>query len=544
MRAREKTASTVPADSASVEELRAQLREAEETLRAIRTGDADAIVVQGENQEWVYTLQSADQPYRDLVEQMREGALILTIDGDILYSNRHFADMVEFSIEEIVSGPLDRFIQGADLAAVTGEESGARRCLLIARSGRRIPIQLSHSTTIHNGVERRNLIITDLREILNAESGRERAERENRLKDEFLAMLGHELRNPLAAISTGATLLQSNPVPERRAWIEQMLARQVTQLQRLVDDLVDVSRINRGKIGLRKEAVLLQKVLEAAATSVEELIAQRRHQLTMPPPQEIYLNADPARLEQMVVNLLTNAAKFTSSGGEIRLSAEQVDNEVVIRCRDTGRGLSAEMLESIFEPFVQIDAAHGRSDSGLGVGLTLVRKLAELHGGTVTAASRGLGEGSEFTLRLPSPAASGKVTPAIEEQNARDTTQFRVRRVLLVDDNDDLAESLTMDLSDSGHNVVVAHDGETAISIASNERPEVVLLDIGLPGMDGFAVAERLRAMPEMQRAMIIAISGYKLPSEIDVARTGIDLFLTKPIKRERLAELLQAEKA
>jgi PAS domain S-box-containing protein len=358
----------------------------------------------------------------------------------------------------------------------------------------------------------------------------------DRRKDEFLAMLGHELRNPLAAISTGASLLQSNPSPERRRWVEEMLTRQANQLQRLVDDLLDVSRISRGKIELRKERVLLQPILKTSVAAVDGLMSQRGHQLSLSAPsQEIWLEADPARLQQVLVNLLTNAAKYTPDGGTVWLSAELLEQQVIIRCRDTGVGLSAENLDSIFEPFVQFGPQKGERGTGLGMGLTLARNLAELHGGSIQVSSAGPGQGSEFALRLPALASTEPLWAAADRRDPL-STLAQSFRILVVDDNRDLAESLALFLRGDGHEVSVAHDGETAIPIASRQRPEIVLLDIGLPGIDGYAVAERLRSSPHLRHAIIVAMSGR---GRIEQG-TPFDACLVKPIEHRHLIALLQ----
>jgi PAS domain S-box-containing protein len=381
------------------------------------------------------------------------------------------------------------------------------------------------------------LDITDIKE---AEAALRDADRR---KDEFLAVLGHELRNPLAAISTGITLLQSGPAPERRAWVEQMIARQVKQLERLVDDLLDVSRITLGKIELRKERVGLREILVESVASVEDLITQQRHQLSLAElSPEIYLQADPARLEQMLVNLLTNAAKYTPEGGRIWLSATQANETVAIRCRDTGVGLSPQEIEAIFEPFVQLGSRAGRPASGLGMGLTLVRELAQMHGGTATASSPGPGQGSEFVLSLPALTPDAAEPPTSMDQAVGPAAASRSRKVLVVDDNRDLAESLALFLRAAGHDVSVAYDGETAIPLAAKEKPDTVLLDIGLPGMDGFAVAERLRAEPSLKHTVIVAVSGRKLKEE---AEEGVfDAQLVKPVGHQQLSALLQAKMA
>jgi PAS domain S-box-containing protein len=383
---------------------------------------------------------------------------------------------------------------------------------------------------------------SDVTDIKEAEDALREADRR---KNEFLATLGHELRNPLAAISTGVTLLQSGPAPDRRAWIEEMMTRQVKQLQRLVDDLLDVSRITRGKIELRRERVPLLKPLEGAVAAAADLMKQQGIELSFSaPPPEIHVDADPARIEQMVVNLLTNAAKYTPEGGRVWLSVEQVDEDVIIRCRDTGVGLSPDILEAIFEPFAQFNLSAERIAGGLGMGLTLVRALAEMHGGSVVAASGGPGKGSEFAIHLPAAPSCEPQEPVPTLQDCVPAPPSQPLKILVVDDNRDLAQSLALFFRDAGHEVAVAHDGETAIPMALRQRPEIVFLDIGLPGMDGFGVADQLRASEHLHGTMIVAISGWKLHERAKSAGTPFDVQLVKPLAREQLVELLQQRNA
>jgi CheY-like chemotaxis protein len=273
--------------------------------------------------------------------------------------------------------------------------------------------------------------------------------------------------------------------------------------------------------------------------AVEDVITHCHLSLSMP-DQPVYLEADPARLEQIIVNLLTNAAKYTPEGGKIWLSAQQERCEVVIRCRDTGQGLSAEMIDAIFQPFVQFrsSADHGRT--GLGMGLTLVKNLVEMHGGSTKASSEGLGKGSEFVLRLPAGSQQVSQISADTRQPISSEVTTEPCKILVVDDNRDLAESLGVFLQGVGHEALLAHDGESAISIAARDQPDIVLLDIGLPGMDGFAVADRLRAMPGLKRTRIAAISGHKAPEAAEINSARFDAYFVKPLVHEELLEFLR----
>jgi PAS domain S-box-containing protein len=364
----------------------------------------------------------------------------------------------------------------------------------------------------------------------------------DRRKDEFLAMLAHELRNPLAAIRNAVTLSEGGSGAHEIGWSMEVIQRQLQQLTRLIDDLFDVSRITRGKIQLRKEHLDAAPILRRAIEAVQPLLEERQHELTVSfRPGTLYLEADPTRLEQIVVNLLTNAAKYTEAGGHISLHAKNDGNEIVISVRDNGLGIPPEKLPQMFELFVQGDRSLARSEGGLGIGLTLVRSLAEMHGGSVLAYSEGLGKGSEFVVRLPaSKRAAGPARPAPTATAIPGPTPpaSRPARILVVDDNMDSAHTLAKLLSRQGHDVRTVYDGPSAIEAARAHRPEFVLLDIGLPGMDGYQVAARLRQANE--HSILIALSGYGQESDRNRSReAGFHHHLVKPVEHGLLAELL-----
>ena len=358
-----------------------------------------------------------------------------------------------------------------------------------------------------------------------------------RSKDEFLAMLGHELRNPLAPILMALNLMKSRAPEDERARL--VIERQVKHLTRLVDDLLDVSRATMGKIDLRREPLEVATAVARAVEVSAPLMELKKHQLTVKAPGNgLMVAGDPVRLAQVFGNLLNNSAKYTDAGGHIELDARREGTEVVIRVRDDGIGIAPDRIGPIFDLFVQGDQPTDRSQSGLGIGLTLVRSLVQLHGGYVEAYSEGVGHGSEFTVRLP---ALEEEVPAPRSQQRPMAELGRRRRVLVVDDNRDAAEMLGEALRHEGHEVREAYDGLTALVAAAQFQPQLVLLDLGLPGMDGFEIARRLRADPQFGEALkIVALTGYG--QEQDRRRTaavGIDRHLVKPVSLDAILEVL-----
>jgi PAS domain S-box-containing protein len=376
--------------------------------------------------------------------------------------------------------------------------------------------------------------ITDRKQL--EEELRRRAEQlqeADRRKDEFLAMLSHELRNPLAPVRNALHIMKlpgAGAVAVRHA--REIVERQIQHLVRLVDDLLDVSRIMQDKIELHKEEVELTVVVGRAIETAQPAIDAQGHQLDVAiPDTPIRVVADIIRLSQVISNLLTNAAKYTDQAGRLWLAVEREQNQAVIRVRDTGIGMPPELLPRVFDLFVQADRSLARSQGGLGIGLTLVKRLVEMHGGTVTALSPGPGQGSEFIIRLPAlPEPPGLATGATAEPGYCRPPGPR-RRILVVDDSVDTAESAAMVLRMAGHEVRVAHDGPSALDTVQTFRPEILLLDIGLPGMSGYEVARRLRAQPEGQTLVLAAMTGYG--HEDDRRRSqeaGFDVHLTKPL--------------
>jgi PAS domain S-box-containing protein len=367
----------------------------------------------------------------------------------------------------------------------------------------------------------------------------------DRRKDEFLAMLAHELRNPLAPIYNAVRVMRLlGPEDGNMQWARDVIERQVQHMSRLVDDLLDVSRITRGKITLRKEIVEVVTLIACAVEMSRPFIDTRHHELTVSmPPEPLCVTGDPTRLAQVLGNLLNNAAKFTEEGGKIRLTVVREDEDVVITVSDTGIGIPPELLPQVFDLFTQGQQLLDRSQGGLGIGLTLVRELAEMHGGSVHARSAGLRQGSEFMVRLP------LVTPNRSERGADSTPRLgmlppqRSRaatcRVLVVDDNVDAAQSLALCLQVMGYEVQARHDGPAALEAAETFRPRIVLLDIGLPGMNGYEVARCLRQRVSDHLALI-AMTGFGQQRDRRRAQqAGFDRYVVKPVDPEALEKLL-----
>ena len=368
----------------------------------------------------------------------------------------------------------------------------------------------------------------------------EEIRRADRQKNDFLSMLAHELRNPLAPIRNAAQLLEIRvpDVPEIK-WACEVVDRQVMQMVRLVDDLLDVARITRDKILLHRQTIALSIVVERAIEASRPVIDARDHELFVElSSNPVLINGDLARLTQVLTNLLNNAAKYTEPKGRIWLTTSIENDLAVIRVRDTGIGIPSHMLESVFDLFTQVDRALERSHGGLGIGLTLVKRLVEMHQGTVEARSNGLGNGSEFILRLPIHAKAAE--PVVDHPNGTGTISTALRRILVVDDNRDSAQTLSMMLDLMGHQTAMAFEGGEAIEVVTIDPPELIFLDIGLPRLNGYEVCRRIRELPGGNDIVIVALTGWG--QEDDRRRStdaGFDFHLVKPIDLATLEELL-----
>jgi two-component system CheB/CheR fusion protein len=366
----------------------------------------------------------------------------------------------------------------------------------------------------------------------------EELQRTERRMNEFLAMLGHELRNPLAPMQTALEVLDLKGGEARAMeWARKVFGRQVHHLARLVDDLLDVSRITSGKISLRFETLELGRLVQETVETMRPQIEARDHKLTVEAPDEpLNVRGDSTRLAQILTNLLGNAAKYTPDGGAIRVTVERDGDFALISVIDNGIGIVPELVPRMFDLFVQGDRALDRKEGGLGIGLTLVKRLTELHGGTVAAASSGLRQGSQFTVRMPLRAAEAIGTKFVPGA----TQPERVFRVLVVDDNEDAAQSLAMLLEILGHRVETASDAPSALSRAPVFQPDLVLLDVGLPNMNGYEVARALRAQPSLRDSTLVACTGYGQDEDRRKAReAGFDHHLVKPVHMSDLEQIL-----
>ena len=520
-------------------ELEARCREAEETLEAIRTGDVDALVVDGPHGAQVYTLEGADQPYRVMVERMQEGAATLNPGGVVLYANDRLAAMLRVPLEHLTGCALEQFVDAGERApfrALLAAGDGRLESTFVASDGSVIPVFLA-AGPLPLAVEHAVcLVVTDL----TLRKQTEAMAIADRRKSDFIAMLSHELRNPLGPLLHAAHVLgriaSAESAVERA---QQIILRQVTHMAKVVDDLLEVSRIDRGQILLRHEPLDLARLVR---TTVEDhrvaLEAKRLTVAVSVPDEPVWISADPTRLAQVVTNLVHNATKFTDVGRVgVHLGVDEHAGMAVLALSDTGIGMDAETLESIFDSFSQADRSLDRTRGGLGLGLVLVKGLVELHGGDVRASSAGLGHGSHFVVRLPlDRTARAPVSAPV------DGVRGRPYRVLVIEDHVDAADSLRVLLELGGHTVVVAYTGAAGIEAGRTFQPEVVLCDIGLPdGMDGYAVARALRAQPGLSRCRLVALTGYGRHQDRQRAReAGFDLHVVKPVDVSDLERLLR----
>jgi PAS domain S-box-containing protein len=513
-------------------------------------------------------VQNARYSLQTTLTSIGDGVISTDTSGNVVFANPAAQLLLEKSQVDLVGADVREVIRIVD--EVTREEiespiqrvlrSGlivgpSDRALLITDGGKECPIDDSAAPIRDSGGELTGavLIFRDIsgrratEKLLETQATelRQRAEAlkaADERKDQFLAMLAHELRNPLAPIRNAAEVLKRIGMPhiKEKTAIE-VIERQARHLTHLVDDLLDVSRITRGKVTLQQETLELCAIVDAAIEISRPLIQLRKHKLTLVRSQDlVYVNGDLTRLAQVISNLLNNAAKFTDPGGEIIIETLRKHNEAIIRVIDNGIGLSPSLIPYVFDLFAQADRTLDRSQGGLGVGLTLAKTLVEMHGGVVEAKSAGPGQGSEFTVKLPAVSVV-----AIASKEASSETSFSVgprRRILIVEDNSDAAEMLSVMLKLDGHVVRITLEGTEALQAAREFRPDAILCDIGLPGMDGYQVAAHLREQPEFAKTLLIAVSGYgREEDRVHSRQAGFHFHLTKPVDHRRLSELLRS---
>jgi len=367
----------------------------------------------------------------------------------------------------------------------------------------------------------------------------------NRHKDEFLAMLAHELRNPLAPIHNAVQMMRNPQLPAAQlVWAREVIERQLGHLTKLVDDLLDVSRITRGKINVQRAPVELATVVSRAVETVQPMLSRQRHELVVNvAPEPLYIDGDLTRLTQIVGNILSNAIKYTDAGGRIELTAGSIGESVEIRIQDNGIGIEPAALPAVFDLFTQSSQLNGSSQTGLGIGLALAKRLVEMHGGDLQAYSEGSGKGSEFIVRLPrqTPEAAAAAAGHAEAAHAAEAAvPTPARRILVADDNRDSLDTLAWLLQLGGHEIHKAMDGVQALEAATRVRPDLVLLDIGMPGMDGYEVARRIRAQPWGRDATLVALTGWGQENDRKRSReAGFDTHCIKPLDLKRLSVLL-----
>ena len=538
---------------AEIERLRLRLSESEDTLRAIRAGEVDALVVDHR----LYVLRDVEsltsRLRNDVIAQMDDAVIAIDNEQRVTYLNEAAARQYGVPASDALGRPLAalydyRWLAAGDAAAAqealarTGSWRG--RNLHIKRSGEAIHVESAVTVTRDQHGQRSGLlaVIRDVSERVRAEAALADADRR---KDEFLATLAHELRNPLAPIRNALEMMHLDGGPLTQADARGIIERQLRQLVHLVDDLLDVSRISQGKVELRRQRVDVVDAVRAAVETSRPLIAAGRHELTvqLPPAGELVVEADLTRLTQVIANLMNNEAKYTPDRGRITVAAERSGAaEALVQVHDSGVGLPAEMLPRVFDLFAQVDRSLDRAQGGLGIGLALVRKLVEMHGGRVQAHSEGLNCGSTFSIRLPLLAPSTRLpeqsTPADAALHAGGDNGIGV---LVVDDNVDSAQSMAQLLAILGYRTWTAHDGQEALQVAGDRRPQAVILDLGLPKLSGLDVACRIRAQAGWgETVLLVALSGWG--QEEDRERTheaGFDHHFVKPVDIDELVAVL-----
>jgi PAS domain S-box-containing protein len=493
-------------------------------------------------------LRQSEKLYRAIGESINYGVWVCDASGRNLYVSDSFLKLVGITQEECSGLGWGRVLHPDDRdATVAAWQECVRTGDYWYREHRFLGTDQRYHSLLAQGMPMRDEdgnitgwagINLDIGRLKETEDALREADRR---KDDFLATLAHELRNPLAPIRHASKLLGIKGLdPAQAQTAREIISRQVARMALLLDDLLEVSRITRGRLELRKERVSLGAVVTAALETSKPLIEAKRHEFSIRMPgTAVELFVDPLRMSQALSNLLTNAAKYTDPGGHIELHIQHTADELVMAVKDSGIGVPALALPTIFEMFSQVDSAIDRAEGGLGIGLALVKGLVTLHGGTVQASSDGLGRGSTFTIRIP-----GEIIcqPApIKQENSPGRPDGPRGRILVVDDNRDAASSLAMVLRSSGHLAIAAHSGEQALQIAEQERPHAIVLDIGMPQMNGYELAQRIRQFDWGKSVLLVALTGWGQKEDIERATlAGFDVHMTKPADPERIEQMLE----
>jgi PAS domain S-box-containing protein len=495
------------------------------------------------------SLRQSEERFRLLVEGVKDyGIFMLDVDGRIMSWNTGAERIKGYSAKEIIGRHFSLFYPPELIAAdwpahelriARTEGRYEEEAWRVRKDGSRFWASVIISAIRdHTGELRGYAKVT--RDLTQRQRMQQLQEASRQMSD-FVAMLAHELRNPLAPIRNAMQVMALRGLEDPQLeWCRTVVDRQVAHLGRLVDDLLDVNRVTTGKIQLKCELVPIALVLERALESSSPLIQERKHHVEISFPEEpLLLHADPTRLAQVFLNLLNNAAKYTPANGLIQISGKAEAQNIVVRVRDNGVGIAPDLLPKVFDLFVQGSRSLDRAEGGLGIGLTLVREIVRLHGGSVSVSSAGVQQGTQFTVKLPLVTRTRDQT-----RNGHGTDEpassARQRRILVVDDNSDSAESMALLLRASGHDVHTAHDGASALEQADAHKPEIVLLDIGLPGISGYTVAKRLRELPGLSAVKLIAMTGYGQEEDRKRSRdAGFDHHLIKPVDIAVLGALL-----
>ena len=547
-------------DAAHLERENAQLRErlvdAEAVIQAIRHGEIDAVVVNSSEGARIFTLEGSDHPYRMLVESMNEGAATLSEAGVILFSNPRLAALLGTTPAELAGTRLASWIGGGErtqferLLRDSRDRSVSSDLTLCAGKVDSLPVRVSLSSLVVKGMRCCCAVLTDMSLAkhhaalaASAEYVRQvndRLREADKRKDEFLATLAHELRNPLAPIRAAAHMLKKLDLKDERVLrAREVIERQSAHMTRLIDDLLEMSRITQGKFDLQRRPESLTAIIAGVVQSAQSAMDARQHQFQIEVAADpLLMEADAIRIAQAVGNVIENATKYTPPGGRIALRLTGAGQQAVIRVQDNGIGIEPDMAARIFDMFVQAENGDRRPNGGLGIGLALTRKLIEMHGGTITVSSAGLGKGAEFEIRLPLSAAQSNQAAAAPMLNGAPAA---TRRVLIVDDNADAADSLCALLQMSGHEAKTVYRGADALREMISFHPDVVLLDIGLPDLDGYEIARRARASLGERCPSLVALSGWGREEDREQAfEAGIPVHLTKPVDVSTLERVLE----